>query len=214
MIYYQQYYEGGIFMRGRCRLAGGLVVAVILLCFLLFSGGCSAIDRFFPPEDTDSETSPPVDIEMDSGLDPLPEANGETVAVTLYFGDPDGETLKAETRTIPKAEGIARATIGELLKGPVDPELLTVIPEGTELRDINVRSDGTCIVDFSNQLLSSDSSGSGDALLAVYSIVDTLTEFPTIGQVEILIDSQRVETSAGGVDLSYPVTRDDSKIKT
>jgi len=199
-------------MCGRYRLVGGLAVAVLLIGVLLLSSGCTAIDKFLAVNGEDTLTSAPVDIEVNS-----PEAVTETFdgtsVVTLYFGHPDGKHLKPEVRKIPKVEGIARATIGELLKGAADPDVSPLIPDGTELRDINVRPDGTCVVDFSHQLLDSESPGSGTGLLAVYSIVDTLTEFPTVQQVEILVDGQRVDSSLAELDLSQPIARDDSLIK-
>jgi len=155
-------------------------------------------------------------------LPPPPE--GETAAqnkqekgqiqVVLYFADPSGNYLVPEKRPLPKVEGLARATVEELIKGPApgSPNLPT-IPKGTVLRDINVRPDGLCRVDFSRELIKNHSGGSLGETLTVYSIVNTLTQFPTIKQVQILVEGQLVLTIAGHVDVSSAMTRNESLIK-
>lgn len=52
----------------------------------------------------------------------------------------------------------------------------------------------------------------GEAL-AVAAIVNTLTEFPQIRQVQILVEGKQVESLAGHVDVSRPLTRNEKLIK-
>lgn len=75
----------------------------------------------------------------------------ETKNVVLYFANEDG-TLEEEQRTIPKQEGLARATVNQLISGPNDENLLPTLPSSTILEDIDI-SNGVCTVDFSSDLM-------------------------------------------------------------
>lgn len=139
----------------------------------------------------------------------------EKVKVVLYFSNPEGTGLVQEIREIPKREGIGRATIEELIKGP-KPEsgLAQTIPSGTELLDINVKSDGTAVVSFSEEIKVNHWGGSSGEGLTVYSIVNTLTQFPSVERVQILVDNKVIETLGGHIDISQPVEKEAAVIKT
>jgi hypothetical protein len=92
----------------------------------------------------------------------------DTATVVLYFANEDGQ-LVAEQREIPKVVGIARETIRELILGPENGMLDPTIPAGTTLLDIDV-NEGLCTVDFSKELITAHSGGSGSEYLTVYSI--------------------------------------------
>ena len=97
----------------------------------------------------------------------------------------------------------------ELVKGPdINSGLLPTLPTGTQLRDINIRN-GLCTVDFSAELKTNHPGGSSWELMTVYSIVNTLTRFSAVEEVQILVEGQIVETLAGHVDLSKPLVRDE-----
>lgn len=49
--------------------------------------------------------------------------------------------------------------------------------------------------------------------MLVGSIVDTLTEFPEVKQVQILIEGKKVETLGGHMDLTQPLTRMNDLLK-
>jgi spore germination protein GerM len=49
--------------------------------------------------------------------------------------------------------------------------------------------------------------------LAVYSIVNTLTQFASVEKVELRIDGQRVSTLLGYVEINQNLVRDTSLIK-
>ena len=135
------------------------------------------------------------------------------VDVVLYFADQGGDLLVPEKREIVMVPGLARATVEELINGPKDKGLARTVPEGTKLRDINIEK-GLCRVDFSRELKDNHWGGSSGELLTVYSIVDTLTQFPTVKEVEILIEGQKIDSLAGHMDLSVPVTRNNQVIKS
>lgn len=126
----------------------------------------------------------------------------ETKNVVLYFANEDG-SLEEEQRTIPKQEGVARATINQLISGPNDESLLPTLPSSTILEDIDI-SNGVCTVDFSSDLMTDMSDDQKKQKLALYSIVNTLTQFDTVDSVRILVNGQALETFAG-VDASTTI---------
>lgn len=139
----------------------------------------------------------------------------QEIAVTLYFADASGEKLVKTEKRIPKVEGMARATIESLLEGPdANSGLVSAIPEGTQLLDINVKQEEKkCIVDFSQELRNQLGSGSNSEQLAVYSIANTLCQFDSIEEVEFRIEGQTVATLAGDVNLSEAVSANVSIVK-
>lgn len=144
-----------------------------------------------------------------------PKLGSEKIKVVLYFGSKDGQYLVKEVREIPKVEGIARATLEELLKGPgPESNLVQTVPNGTKLLDINIKPDGLAIVSFSGELKAKHWGGSAGEGNTVYSIVNTLTQFPSVQRVQILIEDQAVETLAGHLDISIPLERNPELIRS
>ncbi|MGB9660964.1 MAG: GerMN domain-containing protein [Moorellaceae bacterium] len=196
----------------RCTKVWTAVMLIFLLLMIMLCG-CGWAAR------GSNRTSSPVQVQTSEPGSSRPESpqiveNQEMKKVVLYFADPTGQKLVAEERAIPKVEGIARATVEELIKGPAPgSSLLPTIPKGTVLRDINIRPDGLARVDFSKELVTNHSGGSLGESLTVYSIVNTLTQFPSVKQVQILVEGQYVETIAGHLDVSSAVTRNEAIIK-
>lgn len=202
----------------KAKIQKGLTLIMLFTLLSIIAMGCSAIDslsalkaRFSGSEEELVVEEP---LEGDWLLETEGELTSETKDIVLYFSNEDGTALVAEQRTIPKVEGIARATINELLAGP-HPEsgLQSAIPEGTVLKDINIRPDGLAIVDFSSELVTNFTGDSNAETLAVYSIVNTLTQFDTVKEVQILVDGEIVDTIGGHVNVATAMTRDDSIIQ-
>lgn len=187
----------------RLKCIGTFLLLLVLTCC---AAACSTAEEKGPAADVTITVK-------ESGLsEPTPESVSaladmvDKIPVVLYFADEQGN-LVAEKRDIPKVDGIARMTINELTKGPgEDSALLPTIPPGAQLKDINI-TDGLCTVDFNGALKENHPGGSSGELLTVYSIVNTLTQFPTIERVQILVDGQTINTLAGHLDLSVPLER-------
>jgi spore germination protein GerM len=190
------------------------IAILIMLC--LFVAGCSMMSEFqdWKAGDTPQSTEDPQIIIEDPV--PSPPENTASAAemkeIVLYFADETGTCLKQETRKIPKEEGLARATINQLIVGPMTSGLLPTIPVNTLLEDINI-ADGICTVDFSMELSSEHPGGLTNEELTVYSIVNTLTQFPSVEQVKILVNGKEVKTIAGHVDVSQAMSRNVEIIK-
>lgn len=191
------------------------VLAVLLiLAFSLSLIGCSKLPLWPDRLSNAGENAPaavpaaaPAEINISEG-----EPAGPTVLVDLYFTDASKRQLFSEKRQVPKVVGIARATMEEFLKGPgPEANLLPCVPPGTSLLDINVRSDGLCVVDLSKEMRSKSLDPMAETL-AVYSVVNTLTQFSTVKRVQILVNGQKVESLNGKVLISEPLVRDASLI--
>lgn len=148
-----------------------------------------------------------------AGQENKAEKKAAKAKVTLYFANTEGDYLVPEVRTVGEVTGIARATVEELIKGPkAAKEMAPTIPAGTRLRDIDIH-DGVATVDFSREFVDNHGGGSSGELLTVYSVVDALTQFPTVQKVQFLVEGQKVETLAGHMDLAGPVERNADIIK-
>lgn len=195
-----------------------MVAALLVFMLCLGLAGCGTIDQLWPIKQKDKNQKESLELPPEP-IQPatIPVTSNKTAGLTkveLYFADPAGKGLVSERREIAKVDGIARATIEELIKGPSKQSgLIPTIPKGTSLLDINVKSDGLCIVNFSPELVANHSKGSLGESLTVYSIVNTLTQFPTIHKVKFLVDGKVVDTLAGHLDISTAMTRDDKMIK-
>ena len=66
---------------------------------------------------------------------------------------------------------------------------------------------GVACVSFSLLLVKDFVGGSTGEEMLVGSIVNTLTEFPEVKKVRILIDGKSVESLSGHMDLTEPLTR-------
>ncbi len=199
-----------------------LLVALVGVVALVLSG-CVLLDKLEArksgvsegkneSQTANPESTPQQTGDTQLGTEEKPDASGEMKEVVRYFADPK-KGLKPVTVSIPKVEGIARATVEQLIDGPeASTGLLRTIPEGTVLRDINVKPDGLCIVDFSSQLAENYSGGVMEEELMVYSIVNTLTQFSSIDQVQIWVNGKQLDTIGGHVDVSEAMARNESMI--
>lgn len=187
---------------------------LLLILPILVLGGCSWLDQLQAWKNGDNQEEIP-ESNDNTINEPLeqPSIDGAkgTRDIVLFFATSDGQGLKKEIRTIPKNEGVARDVINELIKGPADSTLFPTIPASTVLEDINIK-DGVCIVDFSSSFLTDSAEGAIDGELMLYSLVDSLTQFPTISEVRILVNGEVQQTMIGGIDLSQNLTRNEECI--
>ncbi len=116
----------------------------------------------------------------------------ETTKLTLYFSDEQAMYLLPETREVLKTETLAEAAIEELIKGSEEAGYVSTIPEGTKLNGINIE-DETAYVNFSEEFKANYQLGSAAENMTVYSIVNTLTELPTIKRVRFLVNGEPLE---------------------
>lgn len=126
-----------------------------------------------------------------------------TRSVTLYFAA-SGETdfyLVRETREISVSGDLYKSVLEELIKGPDTGELYPVIPSDVRVNSVKI-SDSTANVDFSKEIITNFEEiphSSTTEILAIFSIVNTLTEFEEIERVKITIEGK----DSGEIDGLY-----------
>ncbi|MGM9572183.1 MAG: GerMN domain-containing protein [bacterium] len=148
--------------------------------------------------------------------EPLPtekEANdSQERLVKLYFSDQQMLNLIPESRKVKTGENFYHEVLEELLRGPDNKELCRTIPEGTKLLSFKLEGK-TATVNFDHNLRDRHWGGSTAELFTVYSIVDTLTQFPEIEKVSFLLDGEKIDSLVEHVDLTEPLAKDETMIK-
>lgn len=97
--------------------------------------------------------------------------------------------LTREIHEIPYTKGVAAAALRELINGIVStPGAARVLPPNTRILNITIH-DGLAVVDFSAEVLNANA-GAFLEVLGIQSIVDTLTEFPTIDKVSFTVEGK------------------------
>ena len=119
--------------------------------------------------------------------------------VTLFFERPD-MLLGGEQRSLALPENPAAAmstVMRELVKSS------PVFPRDSAVRATFLLPDGTAFVDLGGPTLTNGwGTGSHEELMAVYSIVSTVTtNFPEAKRVRILVNGEPADTLAGHVSL-------------
>ncbi|MEK7145816.1 MAG: Gmad2 immunoglobulin-like domain-containing protein [Patescibacteria group bacterium] len=124
----------------------------------------------------------------------------EKTDVQLYFHNDtlDPEISCTEVFPVPRSmavsESAVRVAMLALLQGPSESEkesgYSTTIPFMTELKDINLKSDGTLIVDLKGSISYTPMAGSCLVGSIRAEIEQTAMQFATVKSVEILIDGE------------------------
>lgn len=133
----------------------------------------------------------------------------ELQMATLYFTDAKAKTLIPEQRyiNVNPDKPIERFILEQLITGPKEKEVYPTLSSEIKIRDVTTEKD-TCYVNLSNDFLVKQVVAAGSEKIAVYSIINSLTELRGITKVQFLIESEKVDTLKGIIDLSKPLERD------
>lgn len=126
-------------------------------------------------------------------LDSFVENPGEQInssqktTLTLYFSNKEGNRLIPETREVHYSSNISleKLVMEQLMEGPKKSGLQATIPTGTKLITITV-VDSVCYVNLDEMFLNQNKEINEQVVL--FSIVDSLTELPSIEKVQISIN--------------------------
>jgi hypothetical protein len=138
-----------------------------------------------PTESAGGSTAPSPSPSPSSG------STGTTIVRTYFWLDgPAGSAgLVATLREIPATKGVASAAVNQLLAGPIAGEtsrnISSQIPNGTQLLSLKVES-GLATIDLSSEFTAGGPGQAYQTRLA--QVVYTLTQFPTIKAVAVLIE--------------------------
>ncbi|MGQ9524171.1 MAG: GerMN domain-containing protein [Armatimonadota bacterium] len=89
-----------------------------------------------------------------------------------------------------------------------DIGLVSPIPPGVHLLGIELSPDGTATANFSRELQTNFGGGSRSEQVMVYSIVNTLAQFPQVKRVRVLVEGQIIESLGGHVAVNEPLEPD------
>jgi spore germination protein GerM len=125
--------------------------------------------------------------------------------VILFFVN-DSNYLARESREVESCDNVTiciKSVLEELINGPVG-ELDEALPEGVAIKSINVVNNQV-VVDLNHTFSESILSGSSAEMLAVYSIVNTVTlNFPDIEKVKLNVECNAAIVLRH-IDLSEPL---------
>ncbi|MBU4292789.1 MAG: GerMN domain-containing protein [Actinobacteria bacterium] len=211
-----------------------IIIGVILIIIItLFASGCSAgsstnennkqnngqaiEDTSIAAESTsNTQSSSAKDSSTSQEASVTSEETGnnnssnEEVTINVYYSDQSGEYLIGEARILSGSSKYVDA-ISEMMKEPIDGSLVKLIPESTKINSVTVK-DGMAKVDLSKNFEDDRFVSDTMDILLIYTIVNTLTEFPDVNSVEFYIDGERLDV-LGGLDLQGPLFRRSDLIK-
>jgi len=129
-------------------------------------------------------------------------------SVTLFFANNTAQ-LTRETRELDPCDGdnaCLKSVLDELLNGPVG-ESEEAVPIGTAVDGVSIEGNQATI-EFNRSFSDAMLSGSSAEMLAVYSVVNTVTaNFPQIQKVKINVDGNS-QVILQHLDLSEPLLPD------
>lgn len=142
-----------------------------------------------------------------------PEDEENLRNTVLYYKDDKGYLVPVMRKIPwPEGRGIAKAALRALVDNPANRSdiegigLLPVLPANTEIRGMSINN-GICKVDFTSDFL--NYADAVEEASIVKAVVYTLTEFPTISQVKIMIDGKEVNRLTYGLKVDEPLARKD-----
>ena len=198
---------------------GLIIIGLLIAGFFLFQKQFSSI---FAEQKANSEVI--------TAQVPQTTASSETQTITkkeeyipqedaqnlhIYYGIKGKDKLEGETKKVRKNSmriGQARQIVNSLLDAPSNERLYRLLPENLTLRGLFYDS-GLFIIDFSREFNKIYTYGANEQVLAIYSIVNSITELDPKAKVRFLINGTEPEGDEGHLDLSMQLSRLESIIE-
>ncbi len=202
-------------MSSKKRVAVTIAALSVCLLFVFFVSGCDGVDEIIPRAITGEENVEP-GVQDRKVINP--ERQAVETQITLYFKHEFADLLVPSIRTVQKGkQSLEELVVEELLKGPAKFGRICIMPPNVKLIDV-IRKDDTVFVNLSEAFkgeidltaLSGKQNLTEDMKpivlaemkrLAIYSIVNSLTEISGVQQVKILINNRSVSYGSLGMML-------------
>lgn len=192
-------------------------IALIFSLVLILSG-CGANAQLTPaPSASPLNTSAVSPVSTPSAVPSIaPSQTPQTMNVAVYYlKDSENElSLVREEHSVAKSEGVAKAALNELISGKILTQgAFRVMPADTKILGVKIEN-GLATVDFSKEVLKANVGAAAEGL-GITSIVNTLTEYPTVEKVQFTVEGsfEKAKDWWGHVGLSsQPFKRDLSKV--
>ena len=136
----------------------------------------------------------------------------DKVRILLHFADPSGESLIPVYRTVVYNSNMSmeRLVAEQLLVGPNTEEAQATLSPNTKITNVTVQ-DNTCYIDFSEEFLSLLPGISPE--LALYSLVNSLTELYGVERVQISVGGQSGLLFGNLIPLDAPFSANPSLLR-
>ena len=167
-----------------------LVLLMLLICAVMMNG-CD----FGSKEPVKPVEPPKQEIKQQSFIVYRAAADGREKLLPEKFTINDNGKRAAEN-----------ALIALVSTKPQDASMEDVFPIGTKVLSLRVDEKGTAYADFSKELTKKGQGSYGEMMIC-YAIANTLTEFPNIKRVQILVEGKKVTTLNGHMDVEEPLIR-------
>lgn len=202
-------------------LMGVIIVGLAVAGYFLFQKQLYSLLK--PSTATKSQTiaTPIVDYSNNTAKETTREKEEEYIPqeevqyLQVYYGIKGKDKLECENKRFrknPMLIGQARQIVNSLIEVPTNERLYRILPENLSLRGLFYDS-GLFTIDFSREFNKIYNYGANEQILAVYSIVNSLTELDPNAQVKFLINGTEPENDNGHVDLSMKLSRLESIIE-
>jgi len=179
--------------------ANRLILPLVAVIVLLGGVAWFVLQSLFHP-------SPPATPSL-----PAEEVGVSGMEVTLYLVDGDKAMLAPVRRHLDHSPADSEAIVQELAAGPEEGQKLqSPLPKGTRLIGSALK-DGVLTLNFNEDFRKNFPSSSAGSLMAVYSLVNTLTLLPGIDKVSFQVEGEPV-SELGGLDLSEPLAPESSYV--
>lgn len=139
----------------------------------------------------------------------------QKASTVVYYQDNEGYLVPVMC-SVPMEDGIAKATLNLMVKNAGNDMqaarlgLRTVLPENTAI-DLDI-ANGLARIDLSKEALTLPDAAAETNMISA--IVNTLTEFDTVQEVEFLIDGRKIEKLPHGTEISGKFRRGDLNLET
>ena len=197
-----------------------LIIAVALACVWTILGGgedaSSGAVTTPAPDATPVPTILPTASPTGGTIATAAEAaEVEKVSTVVYYQDNYGYLVPVMC-SVNYEDGIAKATLKRMIQSPENDMaaarlgLRTVLPEGTTI-DLDIK-DGLARIDLGRDVLNmADAAAESNMITA---IVQALTEFDSVKQVEFLVGGQKIDKLTHGTDISGVFERGEINLET
>jgi spore germination protein GerM len=152
-----------------------------------------------------SKTRLSQNVSEQSALGVSPNAGAE---VTLFVPEAANQDLGLVRVTAKASDSTPLAALRALAAFEPHGLMESPLPKETKVLGLTVQSDGTAVANFSQEIVDNFPGGSRTEQIMLDSIVDTLTQFPSIKKVMIHVGGKPIDTIGGHIELDEPLERD------
>ena len=179
-----------------------LILYSLLSIFLLLVSGCADQTGVTTPQGKDALTQK------------TDKASPTEISCTIQRISSNGAQLEVVSAKVPFEKSKEYSALNYLITAPENKSFINPLNKAkVKLLSVDVDNKGLAKVNLSREILSLKGNSSLFEMLVIGSIVNTLTEFPEVKEVQILVEGKIIETLTGHLDLSEPVKRNDTLLQ-